>query len=57
MNPQGAEGSDFAARVKAEALTQGVTFVGPDVAGQVSEGNMETFTKLVEGTREVNAEE
>lgn len=53
---QSSRNPEFVSSVKQEALKRGVTFVGPEVAAEVSEGNMETFTKLVEGTREAVAE-
>lgn len=41
--------------MKAAVLEEGVTFVGPGVAKEVVEGNLETFTELVKGTREAVA--
>lgn len=49
---QPSQGPEFVAKVKKEALQRGVTFVGPDVATEVGNGNMTTFTQLVKDTRE-----
>lgn len=50
-------GDDYVPQLRKAALDKGLTFVGPELAAEVAEGNMEAFTKLVEATREALEED
>ncbi|CAM9941599.1 unnamed protein product [Scytosiphon promiscuus] len=50
-------GDDYVPQLRKAALDSGLTFVGPELAGEVADGNMEAFTKLVQATREALEED
>lgn len=57
MSPQPAYGDDYVPQLRKAALDRGLTFVGPELAAEVAEGNMDAFTKLVQATREALADD